>query len=102
MRKIPKIHLIGCRLQEAAATIKEANERMSQTCDICSRRGVGNCRHCVVLDTHHYVVSALKAIAEIEKCRRNIMKQRTYTVKGTITLDMQIKERRCNDVKGYI
>lgn len=90
--RIPKIHLIGCRLQETAATIKEANEHMSQTCDICSRRGVGNCRHCVVLDTHHYVVYALKAIAETEEYRRRFMKQRTYAVKGTITLDMQIKE----------
>lgn len=87
--RIPKIHLIGCRLQETAATIKEANERMSQTCDICSRRGIGNCRHCVVLDTHHYVVYALKAIAEVEEYRR---RKRTYIIKGTITLDMQIEE----------
>lgn len=89
MRKISKIHLIGCQLQETATTIKEANERMAQTCDICSRRGVGNCRHCVVLDTHHYVVYALKAI---EEYRRRHRRQHTYAVKGTITLDMQIKE----------
>jgi len=92
IRKIPRIHLIGCRLQETATTIKEANERMAQTCSICSRRGgVCPCSSCVVLDTHNYVVSALKTIAEVEEYRRRYRKC-TYTVKGTITLDMQIKE----------
>ena len=94
MRKISKIHLIGCQLQETATTIKEANERMAQTCSICSKRGgVGPCSSCVVLDTHHHVVYILKAMAEIEKYRRNIMKRRsTYVVKGTITIDMQVEE----------
>lgn len=91
MRKIPRIHLIGCWLQETATTIKEANERMAQTCSICSRKGgVGPCSSCVVLDTHNYVVSTLKTIAEVEEYRRR--RQRTYIIKGTITLDMKIKE----------
>jgi len=92
IRKIPRIHLIGCRLQETATTIKEANERMAQTCSICSKRGgVSPCSSCVVLDTHHYVVYILKTLAEVEEYRRRYRKC-TYIIKGTITLDMQIKE----------
>lgn len=91
IRKIPRIHLIGCWLQETATTIKEANERMAQTCSICSKRGgVGPCSSCVVLDTHHYVVYILKTLAEVERQRHR--KQRTYIIKGTITLDMQVEE----------
>lgn len=88
MRKIPKVHMIGSMLQETAATIEEAKERMSQTCDICSRRGgVYPCSSCVVLVSHHRTVSALKTLEEIKEYRRH--STYTVTVKGTITLDMQ-------------
>lgn len=99
MRKISRIHLIGCQLQETAATIKEAKERMARTCGICSRRGgVYPCSSCVVLVSHHRTVSVLKTLEEIKR------RHSTYVVKvkGTITLDMQIKERRCDNVRGCI
>jgi len=97
--RISKIHLIGSMLQETAATIEEAKERMLQTCDICSRRGgVYPCSSCVVLVSHNRTVSMLKTLEEIKR------RHSTYVVKvkGTITLDMQIKERRCDNVRGCI